>query len=82
MLDQLREVLLEKGITLEYSEEVARTVADGSFSEKYGARNMRRYIQKNIEDKLAEKLISDYTQSCQSVRLEIVNGEISVSCMK
>ena len=81
MLDQLREVLSEKGITLEYTVEVAKVVADGSFSEKYGARNMRRYIQKNIEDKLAEKLISDYTQSCTHVRLDSENGEIVVHCL-
>ena len=81
MLDQLREVLSEKGITLEYTDEVARVVADGSFSEKYGARNMRRYIQKNIEDKLAEKLISDYTQSCSRVSLTVTDGDITVNCI-
>ena len=80
MLDQLKEVLLEKGISLEYSDEVARAVADGSFSEKYGARNMRRYIQKNIEDKLAEKLISDYSQAYSKAILEVCDGEISVVC--
>ena len=80
MLDQLCEVLSEKGINLEYSDDVARVVAVGSFSEKYGARNMRRYIQKNIEDKLAEKLISDYTQSCQKVKLVVENDEILVCC--
>ena len=47
--DEIREivieVLMEKGISLEYSSGVARVVADGSFSEKYGARNMRRLIE-------------------------------------
>ena len=80
MLDQLREVLMEKGISLEYSSGVARVVADGSFSEKYGARNMRRYIQKNIEDKLAERLISDYSKSYSKVILDVCDGDISVIC--
>ena len=80
MLDQLRDVLVEKGISLEYNEEVAKAVAEGSFSEKYGARNMRRYIQKNIEDKLAEVLISDYSQSYAKAVLEVRDGEIIVSC--
>ena len=80
MLDQLKEVLAERGISLEYSDDVARAVADGSFSEKYGARNMRRYIQKNIEDQLAEKLISDYSLAYSKAILEVCNGEISVSC--
>ncbi len=80
MLDQLRDVLVEKGISLEYNEEVAKAVAEGSFSEKYGARNMRRYIQKNIEDKLAEVLISDYSQSYAKAVLEVRDGEIIVFC--
>ena len=82
MLGQLREVLAEKGIELEFDDEVAKFVASGSFSEKYGARNMRRYIQKNIEDKLAEKLISDYSQSFSKAILCVSDGEISVSCIR
>ncbi len=80
MLSQLAEVLTEKGIKLEYDDEVAKAVAVGSFSEKYGARNMRRYIQKNIEDKLAEKIISDYTGAIGSAKLAVNDGEITVSC--
>ena len=74
-------VLQEKGIKLEYDDEVARSVAHGSFSEKYGARNMRRYIQKNIEDKLAEQIISDHTASITLAKLSVDNGEIAVSCI-
>ena len=81
MLSQLAEVLSEKGITLKYSEDVARCVAEGSFSEKYGARNMRRYIQKNVEDKLAEKLISDYTGSYSIANISVLDGEIAVECI-
>ena len=81
MLSQLAEVLQEKGIKLEYDDSVARAVAHGSFSEKYGARNMRRYIQKNIEDTLAEKIISDHTASITLAKLSADNGEILVSCI-
>ncbi len=81
MLSQLAEVLAEKGITLKYSDDVARCVAQGSFSEKYGARNMRRYIQKNIEDKLAELIISDYSQAFTNASLSVVDGEVKVVCL-
>ena len=81
MLSQLAEVLAEKGIKLEYDAEVAEVVAKGSFSEKYGARNMRRYIQKNIEDKLAEKIISDYSRSYSVAKLTVNDGEIEVLCL-
>ena len=81
MLSQLAEVLMEKGITLKYDESVARAIAEGSFSEKYGARNMRRYIQKHVEDKLAEKIISDYSCSYSMAKLTVNNGEIEVECI-
>jgi ATP-dependent Clp protease ATP-binding subunit ClpA len=42
---------------------------------------MRRYIQKNIEDKLAEMIISDYTGSYTKVLLTVKNGEITVKCL-
>ena len=80
MLSQLGEVLAEKKITLEYDDQVARAVAEGSYSEKYGARNMRRYIQKNVEDKLAEQIIADHSGSISRVRLSVVDGEIIAEC--
>ena len=81
MLSQLAEVLAEKGITIKYGDEVAEHIAKGSFSEKYGARNMRRYIQKNVEDKLAEIIISDYSGSISQASLTVKDGEIAVNCL-
>ncbi len=81
MLSQLAEVLSERGINLEYDDEVALFVANGSFSEKYGARNMRRYIQKHIEDKLAEQIISDYSGSFTCAKLSVKDGDLSVLCI-
>ena len=80
MLSQLAEVLEEKRISLEYDDSVAKEIARGSFSEKYGARNMRRYIQKNIEDKLAELIIADHSATISHAKLYVSDGEISVSC--
>jgi ATP-dependent Clp protease ATP-binding subunit ClpA len=81
MLSQLAEALGEKGIKLEFTDEAAAMIADKSFSEKYGARNMRRYIQRNVEDKLAELIISDYSKSFTVARLFVRDGELEVACM-
>ncbi len=81
MLDQLKGAVAEKGITLSYTDEAVRHIAESSFSEKYGARNMHRYIQKNVEDKLAELLIADYARSYTHALVSISGGEIAVSCM-
>ena len=81
MLSQLSEALVEKGMKLEFTDEAAQIIADRSFSEKYGARNMRRYIQRNVEDKLAELIISDYSQAFTAARVYVKDGEIAVACM-
>ncbi len=81
MLEKLKDAVSEKGISLSYSDEVIRIVAENSFSEKYGARNMHRYIQKNIEDKLAEKLISDYERRSTQARIFAKDGELCVECI-
>ncbi len=81
MLGKLTDALGEKGITLTFSNESVENIAKNSFSEKYGARNMHRYIQKNIEDKLAEKLISDYTRSCTRAHIFVKDGELCVECI-
>ena len=81
MLGQLRDTLKEKGISLSYTAEAVRLIAESSFSEKYGARNMHRYIQKNVEDKLAERLIADYTHSYTQALISVSEGEIAVNCM-
>lgn len=81
MLGQLKETLAEKGITLSYTDEAVRLIAEKSFSEKYGARNMHRYIQKNVEDRLAELIISDYKRSYSAALVSEKDGEITVICM-
>ncbi len=58
MLSDLASAMQEKGIRLVWSDAAAAKIAEGSYSEKYGARNMRRYIQTEVEDKIAAAIIS------------------------
>ena len=81
MLEELATALAEKGITLKYTDSAANLIAEKSYSHKFGARNMRRYIQKNIEDQLAELIISDYNHSYTQALVNVKDGEIAVSCM-
>ena len=73
--------LAEKKINLSCADEVLRLIARRSFSHKYGARNMRRFIQKEIEDRLAGKIISDYRHFYSFVKLEADGDEIIINCM-
>ena len=58
MLGQTKDALARKGTELSWNEDVERLIAEQSFSDKFGARNMRRYIEKNIENKVAEMIIA------------------------
>ena len=75
MLDELKTVLEEKGITFKYSDKAVAFIAQQSFSQKYGARNMRRFICTNVEDQLAEKIISDYDRKICGVSLKYSTKE-------
>ena len=81
MLGQLASVLAERSFTLEWTQEAARLIANESFSQKYGARNMRRYIQKHVEDALAESIVSDYMNEYKKATVSVHEGSIKVVCM-
>ena len=57
MLGDLGGVLEKKGIKVTFTDACRDFVAEKSYSAKYGARNMRRFIQTSIEDKIAELLV-------------------------
>jgi len=78
MLGKLSEHLRDNGTKLVYGEEVLKAIAEGSFSEKYGARNMRRYIERNIEDKIANLLIENYENKLLGISLSVKDGEIVI----
>jgi len=58
MLNDLKKALAEKGMTFHFTEEAAAFVAKESYSAKFGARNMRRYIQTHVEDAIATDVIA------------------------
>ncbi|MBP3309349.1 MAG: AAA family ATPase [Ruminococcus sp.] len=57
MLDEMKEPLAEKSITLSYDEAALKLIAEKSFGKPYGARDIRRVIRQEIEDKIAEIII-------------------------
>ena len=58
MLDELCAALRSKNYGISYDEKAVKTVAKNSYSQRFGARNMRRYMQTNVEDRIAEAVIS------------------------
>ena len=69
MLNELADALSEKGIKFAYTDSAADFIAEKSFDEKYGARNMRRYIQREVEDIIADRLINEYAAGITAISL-------------
>lgn len=80
MLGQLAGVLAERGFVLEWTQPAAALIASESYSQKYGARNMRRYIQKHVEDALAEVIVSDYQGKYTHATVSVEQGKLKVAC--
>ena len=81
MLDELGDVIEKKGMEFNYTSAVPEFIAKKSFSAKYGARNMRRFIETNVEDKLAEEIISRYDEQLRVAHIVVENDEIKVLCI-
>ena len=80
-MNKMKDALAEQGIKLSYTREALRVIADSSYSEKYGARNMRRYIQREIEDVLAEKIIEGHSNAISAAQVSVKNGRLVISCL-
>ncbi len=78
MLDELRESLKEKGFTFTYDDAVAEYLAGKSYSLTYGARNLRRTIQKELEDEIATRIIDSYDHPVTQLRAVMDEGRLTL----
>ena len=78
MLSELKDSLDERGISLSWDDAVIDYLVKKSYSVTYGARNLRRTIQRDIEDGVAEKMIDSYDAPISQVKLTAENGEIRI----
>ena len=78
MLGKLKAHLEDGGTKLYWNEEVLSYIAENSYSEKYGARNMRRFIETHVEDKLANLFIDNYGSKPIGVSLVISDDDIQL----
>ena len=81
MLDELKSALAERGITLTYTRTAADFIADRSYSVRFGARNMRRYIQTEVEDRLAEKIISSYERKLTAASIDSDGESLTIAAL-
>ena len=77
-ISEMEEALLEKGISLYVDEKAIDFLAEKGYSEKYGARELRRTIQKHVGDIIAEKIVYMSIPFGASVSVTEENGEIKI----
>lgn len=78
MLNDLEKVLKDRQVVLSWDTSVLDALTKEAYSVAYGARNLRRTIQKRIEDPLAEKLIDALEHPISSAELTAPEGEITL----
>ena len=81
MLDEMKSPLEEKHISLRYTNEALKTIAHKAYSQKLGARDIRRVIRNEVEDKIAELLIDKGEGAVSAVAISADNGEIKVDAL-
>ena len=81
MLDELRESLKEKGFTLTYDIELVKWLVKKSYSAAYGARNLRRTIQKEVEDVLAVEIINSYDHPVTHLSVTAEEDKVAVRAL-
>ena len=64
------------GMELKYGEAVKNYIFDKGYDKKYGARPLRRAIQNEIEDRMAEEILAGNIQAGQTVRISVVKAGI------
>lgn len=69
MLKQLQDRLINQGIDFNLSDKAIDKIAEEGFDPEYGARPLRRSIQKNVEDLLSESLLRDEIKQGEKVRI-------------
>ena len=78
MLDELEASLKDKGIAFTYDDALVAFLTEKSYSLTYGARNLRRTIQKELEDPMATKIIDSYDAPITQVKATAENGAVKL----
>jgi ATP-dependent Clp protease ATP-binding subunit ClpC len=78
MLDELQKSLEDKGLHFTWDEAVEDYLVKKSYSATYGARNLRRTIQKELEDVMAAQIIDSYEHPVTQIHASMEDGKLVV----
>ena len=78
MLEELRDSLANRSLTLTWDDDVRKFLVDKAYSVTYGARNLRREIQRSLEDPISEAIIDSFENPISKIQISVKNGEIQL----
>jgi len=79
MLTELKDNLAERGLTLTWDETLRHYLVRKAYSVTYGARNLRRTIQRDLEDPISEKIIESFEHPISKLHITVGEGKIDLS---
>ena len=79
MLKELTQSLSDRGLTVTFDENVREFLVKKAYSVVYGARNLRRTIQKELEDPISEKIIESFETPISTIHITAENDKIAVT---
>ena len=78
MLSELQGSLSARGLTLSWDDELRRHLVKKAYSVTYGARNLRRTIQKELEDPISEAIIDSFEHPISAIRIRMDGDEVKL----
>ena len=79
MLGELKANLDERGVALTWDGSIIDHLVKVSYSVTYGARNLRRTIQRELEDGIAEKIIDSFEAPISAIALTVIDGRVTIT---
>ena len=79
MLSSLNKRLGENGIEIKFTDAAIEKIADEGFDKVYGARPLRRAIQSDIEDMLAEKMLDGTVKNGDTITVEFKDDKFDIT---
>ena len=76
MLRELKDSLAARGLSLDWDDGLRQYLADEAYSVTYGARNLRRTIQRKLEDPISEAIIDSFESPISSIGIRVEDGSI------
>ena len=78
-MGRLQKLLADRKIALEIDDQARTWLANQGYEPAYGARPLKRVIQRNVQDALAEKILAGEVKDGDTVRLSVRDGKIAIN---